>query len=426
MRVYDNPPRGEWDALCRRAGAQTDAALAERVAQIIARVREGGDEALRQLTAEIDGVELASLAVSAQEFARASAAVSDDLKHAIKVAAENITAFHAMQLPAPIEIETMPGVRCEQRTVPLRRVGLYVPGGTAPLFSTVLMLGLPAKVAGCGERILCTPPAKDGSVAPEILYAAGVCGIDKVYKVGGAQAIAAMAVGTASIGKVDKIFGPGNRWVTAAKQQLSVSDVAIDMPAGPSEVMVMADDTARADFVAADLLSQAEHGVDSQAILVTSSRRLAEAVLSSVEEQLALLPRADLARKALESSRIIVLDTDMVAFANAYAPEHLIVSMDNAREVAYKVVTAGSVFIGNYTPESAGDYASGTNHTLPTAGWARSFSGVNTESFMRRITYQQITPAGLKGLGGVIMSMARAEGLEAHSRGVEIRLKSLE
>ncbi len=434
IRIVNNPPRGEWESLCSRAGAPgfaagvaSDAEVAARVAQIAARVREGGDGALLTLTAEIDGVRLDALRVSEAEFAAAEAAVMPEIKQAIATAAANIRAFHAAQLPATVDMQTMPGVRCVQRAVPIQTVGLYVPGGTAPLFSTVLMLGIPASVAACPRVVLCTPPAKDGSVAPEILYAARVCGIAEVFKAGGAQAIAAMAYGTQSIPRVDKIFGPGNRYVTAAKQLVSLTQVAIDMPAGPSEVMVLADELARADFAAADLLSQAEHGADSQALLVCLSREFAEATAREVERQLALLPRADLAAKALSHSRIIVLDTvdEMVAFASQYAPEHLIVAMRDAWEVAGRIPTAGSVFVGHLTPESAGDYASGTNHTLPTAGWARSFSGVNTESFMRRITYQELTEEGLNTLGSNVMAMARAEGLEAHSRGMEIRLESL-
>ncbi|MDR2885960.1 MAG: histidinol dehydrogenase [Rikenellaceae bacterium] len=427
IRRVVNPPRGEWEALCNRAEADNNAEVAARVAQIVARVREGGDGALKAITREIDGVGLAGLQVGEAEFAAAEKAVSEEMKRAIETAAENIRAFHAAQLPREVDMQTMPGVRCVQRAVPIQRVGLYVPGGTAPLFSTVLMLGIPATVAGCPEMVLCTPPAKDGGVAPEILYAARVCGIKKVFKAGGAQAVSAMAVGTDTIPRVDKIFGPGNRYVTAAKQLLSLTDVAIDMPAGPSEVMVLADETAVPQFVAADLLSQAEHGADSQSVLVTGSAALADAVDVCVGQQLADLPRAEIARKALGHSVVVVFDSmdEVTDFASFYAPEHLIVSMAGPWDVAAKIPTAGSVFIGNYTPESAGDYASGTNHTLPTAGWARSFSGVNTESFMRRITYQELTREGLESLGPVVMTMARGEGLEAHSRGMELRLNSL-
>jgi len=318
----------------------------------------------------------------------------------------------------------MPGVRCIQRSVPIRRVGLYVPGGSAPLFSTVLMLAIPARVAGCNEVILCTPPRKDGTVAPEIIYAAQLCGIDHIYKVGGAQAIAAMAYGTHTICAVDKIFGPGNRYVTKAKQ-LVAADVAIDMPAGPSEVMVLADETARAEFVASDMLSQAEHGPDSQAIVVTTSRALADRVARSVEEQAAGLSRQAQLRAALDNCRIVVIDSpeEVIGFANDYAAEHLIIAMDNPWDVAARITAAGSVFIGNYSPESAGDYASGTNHTLPTYGWARSMSGVNLDSFVRKITYQELSEQGLRALGGTIVAMAEAEGLDAHANAVKIRLK---
>ncbi len=424
IRIVENPPRGAWDALCRRAGTEADPVLEARVASIIAQVRAGGDRALKRLTEEIDGVRPDSLRVTDGEFRRAEAAVDPALKEAIAVAARNIETFHTAQLPAAVDMEVLPGVRCSQRAVPLRSVGLYVPGGSAPLFSTVLMLGIPARAAGCLRRVLCTPPAADGSIAPAILYAAQVCGIGEVYKVGGAQAVAAMALGTESVPRVVKVFGPGNRWVTAAKQQLGLTDVAIDMPAGPSEVMVLADDTAVAEFVAADLLSQAEHGADSQAVLVASSRAVAERVCGCLAVQLERLPRAETARKALAGSYAVVFDgpEDMAAFADAYAPEHLIVSTADAQAVAGRILTAGSIFLGNYTPESAGDYASGTNHTLPTAGWARAFGGLGTESFMRRVSCQEITPGGLRTLGDTVMAMARAEGLEAHARGVEIRL----
>ncbi len=427
IRILDNPPRSEWPGLVRRA-SDGDGAIAARVAQIISEVRTGGDAALRRLSASIDGFAPEDFEVGDGEFAGAESVVSDRLKEAIGVAYGNIRAFHAAQLPAKIDMHTMPGVRCVQRAVPLRRVGLYIPGGSAPLFSTVLMLAVPAATAGCDEVIICTPPGRNGAIAPEILYAARLCGVKRVFKVGGAQAIAAMALGTESIPEVDKIFGPGNRYVTTAKQQLSVTDTAIDMPAGPSEVMVLADGSARPGFVAADLLSQAEHGTDSQAILVTDSADMAARTAACVEEQLKTLPRSETALKALDNSYIIILENsgDMADFATLYAPEHLIVSTASPWETAERIPTAGSVFIGGYTPESAGDYASGTNHTLPTAGWARSFSGVNTESFMRRITYQELTRNGLAALGGHIMEMARAEGLEGHARGVEVRLKNME
>ena len=426
MRITVNPPKSEWADLLRRP--QIDApVIGERVAAILERVRAGGDRAVLDLTAEIDSVALDSLEVAPEEIERAEAAVSPELKRAIATAAEHIERFHAAQRPRTVDLETAPGVRCLQRAVPIRRVGLYVPGGSAPLFSTVLMLAVPARVAGCEQIVLCTPPQKDGSVAPAVLYAASVAGVRHIFKAGGAQAIGAMAYGTQSIPRVDKIFGPGNQYVTAAKQQVASSSVAIDMPAGPSEVLVMADSTAVPAFVAADLLSQAEHGPDSQTVLLTPSRGLAEQVAREVERQLAALPRRQTAALAIENSRIVVLDSpdEMIEMSNAYAPEHLILSVEDPWAVAERITAAGSVFLGNYTPESAGDYASGTNHTLPTYGWARSMSGVNLDSFLRKFTYQQITPDGLRGLGPTIETMASAEGLDAHRNAVTIRLESL-
>ena len=426
VRITVNPPKSEWADLLRRP--QIDApVIGERVAAILERVRAGGDRAVLDLTAEIDSVALDSLEVAPEEIERAEAAVSPELKRAIATAAEHIERFHAAQRPRTVDLETAPGVRCLQRAVPIRRVGLYVPGGSAPLFSTVLMLAVPARVAGCEQIVLCTPPQKDGSVAPAVLYAASVAGVRHIFKAGGAQAIGAMAYGTQSIPRVDKIFGPGNQYVTAAKQQVASSSVAIDMPAGPSEVLVMADSTAVPAFVAADLLSQAEHGPDSQTVLLTPSRGLAEQVAREVERQLAALPRRQTAALAIENSRIVVLDSpdEMIEMSNAYAPEHLILSVEDPWAVAERITAAGSVFLGNYTPESAGDYASGTNHTLPTYGWARSMSGVNLDSFLRKITYQQITPDGLRGLGPTIETMASAEGLDAHRNAVTIRLESL-
>ncbi len=423
MEIYVNPEVREWEGLLSR-NRRDDAAVEARVARIVERVRKEGDEALLALSKEIDGVVLPGLEVSADEIREAETLVSDELKAALRQAADNIERFHAAQFPRRVEVETVPGVRCMQRPVPIQRVGLYIPGGSAPLFSTVLMLAIPARVAGCPEVVLCTPPDKEGRIAPQILYAASLCGVTRIFKAGGAQAIAALAYGTKSIPKVDKIFGPGNRYVTRAKQLVSTSQVAIDMPAGPSEVMVMADETARPSFVAADLLSQAEHGPDSQVILLCTSRSFAEQVSREVERQLALLPRGGIARQALDGSRLVVMDSpqEMIRFANAYAAEHLIISMEHPWEVASKITAAGSVFIGNYTPESAGDYASGTNHTLPTSGWARAFSGVNTDSFLRKITYQEISREGLVALGGAIMTMAANEGLDAHRNAVAIRL----
>ncbi len=425
METIVNPDPRQWDRLLQRP--QIDrSVIGPRVNAILDAVRTEGDEALRRLTKEIDGVELASLEVSPDEIAEAAEAVSDELKQAVAAAARNIETFHAAQRCRPVEVETTPGVRCLQRAVPIRRVGLYIPGGSAPLFSTVLMLAVPARVAGCPQIVLCTPPGKDGKIAPAILYAASVAGVTRIFKVGGAQAIAAMAYGTRSIPKADKIFGPGNQYVTAAKQAVASSAVAIDMPAGPSEVLVMADSTAVPEFVAADLLSQAEHGPDSQVILLTPSRSVAEQVMREVRRQTEALSRAEIAGRALDNSRIVVMDSpdDLIAFSNAYAPEHLIISMKDPWTIAERITAAGSVFIGNYTPESAGDYASGTNHTLPTYGWARSFSGVNLDSFTRKITFQEISPEGLRAIGPVIETMAAAEGLDAHRNAVSVRLKT--
>lgn len=424
MKIYQNPPREEWRELCRRA-EQDNSQIAERVEAIVERVAREGDAALFALAEQIDGVSLDSLVVTDEEFAYAESRVSDEVKSAIEVAVKNISAFHRAQLPKELRVITQEGVECVQRPVAIRRVGLYIPGGTAPLFSTVLMLALPAEIAGCGEIILCTPTDKQGRVAAEVLYAARRCGVTNVYKAGGAQAIAAMAYGTESIPKVDKIFGPGNRYVTMAKQMVAARNTAIDMPAGPSEVMVLADTSANPTFVAADMLSQAEHGRDSQAIVVCDSIALAESVASEVERQRVLLSRADYVAESLANSRAIVFDSrdDMVAFANEYAAEHLIVSMADAWGVAAEITAAGSIFIGNYSPESAGDYASGTNHTLPTSGWAHSCSGVNIDSFMRKITIQELSKSGIEALAPTIIAMAEAEGLEAHAAAVKVRIE---
>ena len=419
---YINPAKEEWTKLCERM-VTDDAVIAGRVDAIIERVKRDGDKAVRELAQEIDGVELACIEVSDEEKREAFAQVSQELKDAIAAAARNITRFHMAQRFNDIEVVTSPGVKCVQRAVPIQKVGLYVPGGTAPLFSTVLMLAIPAKVAGCKEIVLCTPVNKQGKVAPAVLSAAMVCGVDRIFKVGGAQAVAAMAYGTESIPAVDKIFGPGNRYVTKAKERVT-NRVSIDMPAGPSEVLVMADETANAAFVASDLLSQAEHGVDSQALLVCGSAAIADAVDAELAVQLEKLPRKELAAKALGNSRTIILPSkeEQVEFVNTYAPEHLIISMENPWEVAAAITAAGSVFIGNYSPESAGDYASGTNHTLPTSGWARSCSGVNLDSFVRKITYQELTKEGIETLGGTIVAMAQAEGLDAHAAAALLRM----
>ena len=423
MDSYLNPPREQWPALCRRP-ASVNPTVRARVEAILQRVREQGDEALRALSLEIDGRPLDAIEVSAEEIREASVRVSEAVRRAVAEAEKNIRTFHKAQRPQEITVQTAPGVRCIQRPVPIGKVGLYIPGGTAPLFSTVLMLAVPASIAGCPEVVLCTPTGKDGKVSAEVLYTAAYCGVKRIFKLGGAQAVAAMAYGTQTVPRVDKIFGPGNQYVTTAKQLLSADTVAIDMPAGPSEVMVLTDGSIPASFIAADLLSQAEHGVDSQVMLVCGSKGLAECVLEGVERQTAALPRADFVRQALDKSRCIVFDDeqDRIDFANAYAPEHLIIASRDPWPVAGRITAAGSVFVGPWTPESAGDYASGTNHTLPTCGWARSFSGVNLDSFYRKMTLQELTPEGLRGLSATIVTMAEAEGLQAHANAVKIRL----
>ena len=424
MNIYQNPAPQQWSELCRRA-EQDNSLIAERVAAIVERVAMQGDKALYELAEQIDGVKLASLIVSEQEFADAEQRVSQEVKAAIEVAVANIEAFHRAQLPAEVRVETQPGVVCVQRPVAIGKVGLYIPGGTAPLFSTVLMLALPAKIAGCKEIVLCTPTDKQGRVAAEVLYAARRCGVTKVFKAGGAQAVAAMAYGTESVPKVYKIFGPGNRYVTLAKQLVAGRNTSIDMPAGPSEVMVLADNTADAAFVAADLLSQAEHGRDSQAMVVCDSVEFAQTVSAEVERQKASLSRADFVEESLKNSRAVVFDSreQMIDFANEYAAEHLIISMADAWGVAEEISSAGSIFIGNYSPESAGDYASGTNHTLPTSGWAHSCSGVNIDSFMRKMTIQELSHDGIESLAQTIVAMAEAEGLEAHANAVKVRIE---
>lgn len=421
-KIYVNPPRSEWPALTARCTRQEEE-IGERVAAILAEVRTGGDAALRRIVRRIEGYVPETFEVTRERRAEAAKAVSPQLKAALAQAKANIEAFHRAQLPAQVEVETMPGVRCVQRAVAIGRAGLYIPGGKAPLFSTVLMLALPARIAGCREVILCTPCGRDGRIAPEILYAADLCGVDRVFALGGAQAVAAMAYGTESIPRVDKIFGPGNRYVTKAKQLAGAADVAVDLPAGPSEVLVLADEDARPEFAAADLLSQAEHGDDSQAMLVCRSEEFARRAIASVGEQAARLSRRDAIGNSLANSRIVVFSDpdEQIAFADAYAPEHLIVAMRDAWDAAARITAAGSVFIGGYSPESAGDYASGTNHTLPTGGWARAYSGVNTESFMRKITYQELTRGGLEALAPTITAMAEAEGLDAHANAVRIR-----
>ena len=397
------------------------------VRKVLDDVRENGDEALRGYSKLFDNVEIDQLAVSESEFVEAAKRVPEELKNTIQTAKTNIEKFHAAQREESRVIETTPGVFCWRRSVAIEKVGLYVPAGTAPLFSTVLMLGVPAKLAGCREIVLCSPPDMNGKIADAILYSAQVCGIDKVFKVGGAQAIGALAYGTETVPKVYKIFGPGNRYVTCAKQIVSQTDAAIDMPAGPSEVAVLADETCIPKFVAADLLSQAEHGVDSQVLLVTTSEKVIEEALGEIETQLEHLPRKEIAEKSLaESKAVLVSDLDCgIDVVNEYAAEHLILAVASAENVAEKIVNAGSVFIGNYSCESAGDYASGTNHTLPTGGFARSFSGVSLDSFVKKITFQRLTENGIRNLGPAIETMAAAEGLDAHKNAITVRLSEL-
>lgn len=423
VEIIKYPKQAEWPEYAQRA-AVADAAARLSVAEIIAEVESHGDEALKELSLKFDGCCPEVLKISREEIDNACREVSGELKKAIETAAANIEKFHAAELPKAVEVEVMPGIRCSQRAVPISRVGLYIPGGNSPLFSTVLMLAIPARLAGCREIVLCTPPRRDGTVHPAILFAAHVAGVTDIFKVGGAQAIAAMAVGTGSIRPVYKIFGPGNRYVTEAKVQAAARGVAIDMPAGPSEVMVVADCSADPVFVASDFLSQAEHGADSQSILLTTDAELADRVTEAIETLLVGLPKRDLAEKSLSHSHIILLhdDDEMMRFANYYAPEHLIINHTDADRLAAMVENAGSVFLGAYSPESAGDYASGTNHTLPTGGHARCYSGVNIDSYMKKITFQRLTHEGLASIAPTVTTMAREEGLVAHSLAVEVRI----
>lgn len=425
MRLYKYPDTAEWSLLTKRPAIET-ATLEKKVKKILKKVKGNGDKALRKYAKEFDNIKLKTLFVTEKEIAAAINEVSDELKTAIQQAKKNIETFHFAQKETINKIETMPGVECWRKSTGIEKIGLYIPGGSAPLFSTVLMLGVPAQLAGCKEIILCTPPSKDGSINAAILYTAQLCGISKIFKVGGAQAVAAMAYGTESIPDVFKIFGPGNQFVTMAKQLIQQQGVAIDMPAGPSEVLIMADETAVPEFIAADLLSQAEHGADSQVILVTISELVAEKTMAAINEQLESMPRKEIALKALENSKAILVNNieEAIAFSNRYAPEHLIISCKNDEQVAEQIITAGSVFLGNYSPESVGDYASGTNHTLPTNGYAAMYSGVSLDSFVKKITYQRLTKEGLKNIGTTVMAMAAAEGLDAHKNAVAIRLKN--
>ena len=427
MILISNPDKSQWQEILKRPVMNTEN-LFDTVRSVIDRVKAEGDCAVLDYEKKFDKVVLTSLAVSEEEQQEAENLVSEDLKAAIRLAKQNIETFHAAQRFEGKKVQTQPGVTCWQKAVAIEKVGLYIPGGTAPLFSTVLMLAVPARIAGCKEIVLCTPPGRDGKVHPAVLFAAKVAGVNRIFKAGGIQAIAAMAYGTESVPKVYKIFGPGNQYVTAAKQLVSLRDVAIDMPAGPSEVEVLADETANPIFVAADLLSQAEHGVDSQAILITTSVELQQAVKVEVERQLALLPRKEIAEKSLANSKLIVVDsmTEAIELTNAYAPEHLIIETEDYLSVAERIVNAGSVFLGSLTPESAGDYASGTNHTLPTNGYAKAYSGVSLDSFIRKITFQEIKPEGLNIIGPAIELMAANEQLDAHKNAVSVRLGQLE
>ncbi|MBH2003501.1 MAG: histidinol dehydrogenase [Sphingobacteriia bacterium] len=423
MKIFVSPDRKDWPVLLKRpVFDHTD--LIGKVGNVLQQVKQKGDAAVQQFTAEFDGARLKNSKVTPEEIA--TAVLPRELKDAIRLAAANIRRFHEKQVPKVEKAETIPGVKCWRKAVPIQKVGLYIPGGTAPLFSTILMLGIPAAIAGCEEVVLCSPPDKTGKLHPAILFAADLVGIHSMYKIGGAQAIGAMAYGTETVPAVYKIFGPGNQYVTCAKQMVQQDGIAIDMPAGPSEVCVLADDTARPEFVAADLLSQAEHGVDSQVLLVSTSKELINAVNEALRVQLPRLPRKEIAAKALENSKAIYVKTkkEAIELVNEYAAEHLIIACANDELVAGSIVNAGSVFLGNFSPESVGDYASGTNHTLPTNGYARAYSGVSLDSFLKKITYQRLTKIGLQHIGRSVEIMAEAEGLHAHKEAVSIRLKN--
>jgi histidinol dehydrogenase len=423
MKQIQFPLRNHWKQLLQRPAIDTTS-LQLKVKAVLDVVKQNGDVAIRQFTQEFDGVELENFVVSANEISESNALISDELKRAIRQAAANVKLFHEKQVAAVEVVETMPGVKCWRKSIGIEKVGLYIPGGTAPLFSTILMLGIPAAIAGCKEVVLCSPPGKDGKLHPAILFAAQLAGITQIYKIGGVQAIAAMAYGTETVPQVYKIFGPGNQYVTCAKQLIQQEGIAIDMPAGPSEVCVLADDSANAAFVAADLLSQAEHGTDSQVLLVTTETALIENVELALQKQLPLLPRRDIAEKALENSMAIVVKDieEAIALVNEYAAEHLIIACKDDESIAGKIINAGSVFLGNYSPESVGDYASGTNHTLPTNGFAKAYSGVSVDSFVKKITYQRLSREGLENIGKAVELMAEAEGLHAHANAVGIRL----
>jgi histidinol dehydrogenase len=423
VALYEYPEKKAWKKLLVRP-ALDNSSLEASVANILKEVKQNGDEAVRRFSSMFDKVSINKLQVTDEEMSEADAGVPDELKAAIQQARANIERFHAVQDKTEEVIETMPGIKCWRKSVAIEKVGLYIPGGSAPLFSTILMLAVPAKIAGCKEVVLCSPPNKEGKLHPAILYAANMVGVTQIFKAGGAQAIGAMAYGTATVPKVYKIFGPGNQYVTCAKQLVQKDGISIDMPAGPSEVAVLADETANASFVAADLLSQAEHGNDSQAILITTSEAIASETKVEIERQLAILPRKNIATIALQNSKIFLVKNvkEGIELINEYAPEHLIISCNEAEKIAEKIINAGSVFLGNYSPESVGDYASGTNHTLPTNGYAKAYSGVSVDSFVKKITFQKLTREGLQAIGKTVEVMAAAEGLEAHRNAVAIRL----
>lgn len=422
MKIYNYPSREEWKELTERPHLDVSQ-LNNTVADVLKNIRENGDKAVKEYEEKFDHASLETLAVTAEEIESALKEVPAELLDSLRLAHKNIETFHKAQQFVGEKVETAPGVTCWQKSVPIERVGLYIPGGTAPLFSTVLMLATPAKIAGCKEIVLCSPPTHNSTIHPAILAAAHIAGVNKIYKVGGVQAIGAMAYGTESIPKVYKIFGPGNQYVMAAKQQVSLHDVAIDMPAGPSEVCVIADDSCRPEYVAADLLSQAEHGTDSQVLLITTSQKVLDNVVEELEKQLEALPRKEMAQKSLDNSKLVLVDntTTAIELSNEYAPEHLIIATADYEQLAEKVVNAGSVFLGNYACESAGDYASGTNHTLPTHGYAKAYSGVNLDSYNRKVTFQHLTEKGIESIGNAVETMAQYEQLDAHRNAMKIR-----
>jgi len=424
MKIIIHPSEDQWKEIISRPALDNEKLL-KNIRKILIDIKKGGDRSVRKYTKKFDGTTIRKLRISEREITKASEKIEPHLKEAMEIAIKNITQFHAIQKEQSVIVETMTGVRCWRKSVPIERVGIYIPGGSAPLFSTVLMLAVPAKIAGCKQIVLCTPPSSEGTIHPAILFAANLVGITEIYACGGAQAIAAMAYGTETVPKVDKIFGPGNQYVTAAKQLVQMEGVAIDMPAGPSEVCVLSDETGIPSYIASDLLSQAEHGPDSQVLFISTDKSILDTAISELDNQLNQLPRAVIASKALENSTAVLVENmdKGLELVNAYAAEHLIIASEKADEYAEKIVHAGSVFLGNNSPESAGDYASGTNHTLPTNGHARAYSGVSVDSFVRKITFQQINEEGINTIGNTIVTMAIAEGLDAHANAVKIRLK---